>query len=109
MAQKGSSMRKIREILRLHYELGLLQQEIARGCGISQPTVHRYLDRAEAAGLRACTKINVTYIGTFPKMYGCSAVNLWQFGIHARLFSHGNGSLSVGSREVLVTRAQHFE
>jgi transposase len=51
MAQKGSSMRKIREILRLHYELGLLQQEIARGCGISQPTVHRYLERAQAAGL----------------------------------------------------------
>jgi len=51
MAQEGLSMRKIREILRLHYELGLLQKEIARSCGISQPTVHRYLERAQAAGL----------------------------------------------------------
>lgn len=51
MPQKGSSMRQIREILRLRYELGLLQQDIARSCGISQPTVHRYLERAEAAGL----------------------------------------------------------
>lgn len=51
MSQRELSMRHIREILRLRYELGRLQQEIARSCGISQPTVHRYLERAEAAGL----------------------------------------------------------
>jgi transposase len=51
MAQKGLSMRKFREVLRLRYQLGLLQHEIARSCGISQPTVHRYLERAETAGL----------------------------------------------------------
>jgi transposase len=51
MAQKGLSMCKIREVIRLRYQLGLLQLEIARSCGISQPTVHRYLERAEAAGL----------------------------------------------------------
>ena len=50
MAQKGLSMLKIREVLRLR-QLGLLQEEIARSCRISQPTVHRYLERAEAAGL----------------------------------------------------------
>ena len=50
MAQKGLSMRKIREVLRLR-ALGLSQQEIARSSCISQPTVHRYLERAEAAGL----------------------------------------------------------
>jgi transposase len=50
MAQKGLSMSKIREVLRLR-SLGLLQQEIARSCCISQPTVHRYLERADAAGL----------------------------------------------------------
>lgn len=51
MAQKGLSMLKIKELLRLRHELGLLQHEIARSCGISQPTVHRYLQRAAAAGL----------------------------------------------------------
>lgn len=51
MPQEGLSMCKIKEILRLRYELGLSQQEIARSCCISQPTVHRYLERAEAAGL----------------------------------------------------------
>ena len=51
MPQKALSMRKIREVLRLRYDLGLLQDEIARSCSISQPSVHRYLERAVAAGL----------------------------------------------------------
>jgi hypothetical protein len=38
MPQKGLSMRKIREVLRLRYDLGLLQHEIARSCSISQPS-----------------------------------------------------------------------
>jgi transposase len=51
MPQKGLSMRKIREVLRLRYDLGLLQHEIARSCSISQPSVNRYLQRASACGL----------------------------------------------------------
>src|ERR1700730_2973836 len=51
MPQKALSMRKIREVLRLRYDLGLLQHESARSCSISQPSVHRYLERASAAGL----------------------------------------------------------
>jgi transposase len=51
MPQKVLSMRKIREVLRLRYDLGLLQQEIARSCSIGQSSVHRYLERASAAGL----------------------------------------------------------
>ncbi len=44
-------MRKIKEVLRLHYEVKLPQRQIARSCAISQATVHEYLKRAEAAGL----------------------------------------------------------
>jgi hypothetical protein len=44
-------MRKIREVLRLRFELGLAQDQIARSCAISQTTVHRYLERAAAATL----------------------------------------------------------
>jgi transposase len=51
MPQKALSMRKIREVLRLRYDLGLRQDEIASSCSISQPSVHRYLERASAAGL----------------------------------------------------------
>ena len=44
-------MRKIKEVLRLRFDLGLTQDQIARSCNIAQPTVHRYLERAAAAGL----------------------------------------------------------
>lgn len=42
-------MRKIKEVLRLRFELGLGQRAIARACSISQSTVHEYLKRAEVA------------------------------------------------------------
>jgi hypothetical protein len=45
------SIRKIKEVLRLRFGLGLTQEQIARSCNIAQATVHRYLERAEAAGL----------------------------------------------------------
>ncbi|MBV8866128.1 MAG: IS21 family transposase [Acidobacteriaceae bacterium] len=44
-------MRKIKEILRLRYELGLGQTQIARSCQIGQATVHRYLERFAASGV----------------------------------------------------------
>ena len=44
-------MRKIREVLRLRYELKLSHQQIGRSCAIGVGTVHSYLKRAEAAGL----------------------------------------------------------
>jgi transposase len=44
-------MRKIKEILRLHYDLGLRQDQIARSCQIGQATVHRYLERFAATGV----------------------------------------------------------
>ena len=42
-------MRKIKEVLRLRYELKLDQRQIARSCSISVSTVHEYLRRAERA------------------------------------------------------------
>jgi transposase len=44
-------MRKIKEILRLRYDLGLRQDQIARSCNIGQSTVHRYLERFAAAAV----------------------------------------------------------
>ena len=42
-------MRKIKEVLRLRFELKLDQRQIARSCSIAASTVHEYLRRAEAA------------------------------------------------------------
>jgi transposase len=44
-------MRQIREVLRLKYEKGLGQRDIARGCGLGRTTVREYLERAKEAGL----------------------------------------------------------
>ena len=44
-------MRKVKEVLRLRFALGLQQNQIARSCAIGQATVHRYLQKASAAGL----------------------------------------------------------
>jgi transposase len=51
MAQARLPMRKIKEVLRLRYEHGISQRQIAASCGIAQSTVIEYLRRAQAAGL----------------------------------------------------------
>lgn len=44
-------MRKIKEVLRLKYETGLGQRQIASSCSIGQATVADYLKRAATAGI----------------------------------------------------------
>ena len=51
MSQKGLSMRKIEEILRLKYEAGLSHRAIAQSCSVSPSTVSEYVTHAKAAGL----------------------------------------------------------
>jgi hypothetical protein len=42
-------VRKIKEVLRLKFDVGLGLRQIARGCSIGLGTAHEYLQRAEAA------------------------------------------------------------
>ena len=51
MPAKGLSMRKIREILRLRYEVGLSSHQIAASCSVGRTAVVGYLRRAAAAGV----------------------------------------------------------
>jgi len=44
-------MRKLKEVLRLRFELKLSHQQIGRSCAIAASSVHKYLKRAEAAGV----------------------------------------------------------
>src|SRR5579883_484860 len=44
-------MRKIKEVLRLKFELCLGHRQIARSCSIGVATVHEYLSRAKQAGI----------------------------------------------------------
>jgi len=51
MAKRRLSVRKIKEVLRLHYEKGFSTRQIAKSLGIGRSTVQDYLDRAQRAGL----------------------------------------------------------
>ena len=44
-------MRKVKEVLRLRYELGMSYSQIRQSCGVSLGTVNNLLTRAEQAGL----------------------------------------------------------
>ena len=51
MSQARLSMRKIEEILRLKYEVGLTHRAIAKSCQVSCSTVSEYVTHAKAAGV----------------------------------------------------------
>jgi len=51
MARRRISMRKMKEVLRLKFEVGLTYEEIAQSCNIGSTTVGEYLRRAKDAGL----------------------------------------------------------
>lgn len=51
MPNRRLSMRKIREVLRLKYDCGTSEREIARSCQVSRSTVADYIRRAAAAKL----------------------------------------------------------
>jgi len=52
MPSKRLSMRKIKEVLRLHYEAGLSRRAISDSQNVSYGSVANYLQRAELAGIR---------------------------------------------------------
>jgi len=51
MPAERLSMRKMREVLRLKWALGLSARQVAGSAGLARSTVGEYLRRAEAAGL----------------------------------------------------------
>ena len=51
MPARRLSMRKIREVLRLKFGLGLRDRAIARSCSIPRSSVANYVFRAAQAGL----------------------------------------------------------
>src|SRR5665647_1432940 len=52
MSAERLSMRKVKEVLRLRWSLGMSQRTIAKSCGIGPTSVAEYLRRAERAGLK---------------------------------------------------------
>ena len=57
MTQERLHMRKIREILRMHFEGKRTRNEIARSIRCGRDTVSGYLERARAAGIKSWSEI----------------------------------------------------
>jgi transposase len=51
MPTERLSMRHIREVLRLHHNVGMSQRAVARSLNLAQGTVSKYVNRARRAGL----------------------------------------------------------
>ena len=69
MQQKSLSMRKIEEILRLKYELGLTHRAIAKSCGVSTSTVSEYATHAIAGlGDRHPPELLIVFTGLRTKL-----------------------------------------
>ena len=51
MAKRRLSVRKIKEVLRLHYEKGFSTRQIAKSLSVGRSTVQDYLDRSQRAEL----------------------------------------------------------
>ena len=96
-------MRKIKEVLRLRFELGMGQRQIARSCSIGQATVSEYLRRAETAGLRWPlpedwdeAKLNAALSGASPAPKPEPERPLPDFaGIHEQLQQHRHLTLQL--------------
>lgn len=78
MPTEKLSMRKIREVLRLHYENGLKNREVGVSLGVSPSTVSAYLSRAKMAGLTWPLPGEITdtqlYELLFPTVPACKTI-----------------------------------
>ena len=57
MPAERIAMRKIREVLRLRWELGLNERSTARACKVARSTVQQYLIRATRSGLSSWSEV----------------------------------------------------
>jgi hypothetical protein len=76
MPRERIAMRKVKEVLRLRYELGMSYSQIRQSCGVSLGTVNNLLARAEQAGL-------TTRSGTWTRGHwrsGCTSAPMTAIG-----------------------------
>jgi hypothetical protein len=96
----------------LHDQLGLSQAEIARGAGVSQMTVSRWLDSPEDADVRAWGRLDdLRYVTMFLVGYCSMRLRLARFWLSAKNLDLGTDPLSAiasGCYEQVVETARAF-
>jgi transposase len=109
-------MRKIREVLRLKFELGLENRQIARSCQIPHSSVGNYLSRARAAGLSWPLAEDLDDEGLERKLFPgpnqarVGSPPLPDFGtIHTELRSHKHVTLQLLWQEYKQVYAEGYQ
>ena len=97
-------MRKAREVLRLHHEAQLGQREIARSLGLSQSTVHAYLERAKASQLQWPLPAEMSENGLRGLLYPKQATSKMPEVLDPSPEMNANGSFNPNSRICLRRR-----
>jgi len=100
MPARRLSVRKIREILRLKFELSLDNRQIARSCSIPHSSVGNYLMRAESAGLSWPIPADLSDAALEARLFPTVPVNrdvpLPDFvSMHAELLGHKHLTLEL--------------
>ncbi len=67
MAKERLSMRKVREILRLKYDSGLTDRQIAKSCSVARSTVASYLRQEKGTFYISSVKRNQTNFNIIKK------------------------------------------
>ena len=70
MAQERIKMRKIKEVLRLHYEAKLSQRMIGKSCRIGKTSVHEVLHRFATVGLSWPLPVEMTEDQLESRLFG---------------------------------------
>jgi transposase len=114
MPARRMPVRKIREVLRLKFELGLDNRQIARSCSIPHSSVANYLKRAEAASLVWPLPPDLSEIDLESKLFPIAPVSqeipLPDFAsMHAQLLCHKHLTLDLLWQEYKQTYPEGYQ
>ncbi|HVN81140.1 MAG TPA: IS21 family transposase [Terriglobia bacterium] len=114
MPARRLPVRKTREVLRLKFELGLDNRQIARSCSIPHSSVANYLKRAEAAGLGWPLPPDLNDADLESKLFPMAPANpeipLPDFAsLHAQLLRHKHLTLDLLWQEYKQTYPEGYQ
>ena len=114
MPARRLSVRKVREILRLKFELGLDNRQISRSCSIPHSSVANYLRRVASAGLAwpLPADLNDTELETklFPTVPVNREIPLPEFAyMHSQLLRHKHLTLELLWQEYKQTFPEGYQ